>query len=253
MQLSGFAGQIALITGAGGGIGRAIVAALHRAGAVVVASDLAAPDFRDLPGVHSFALDVRDSAATAALVARVEAEIGPVQFGLAVAGVLQSGCVVETEDAAWRQVFAVNTDGVFHLTRALARVMQPRGRGVLLSVASNAAKVPRYGMAAYGASKAANMIYMRSLGLELAPHGIRCNILAPGSTRTEMQTGMWQGEASEAGVLAGYPAQFKPGIPLGRIAEPEDIADAAMFLLSDQARHITMADLVIDGGATQQV
>ncbi|MDF3607750.1 SDR family oxidoreductase [Paracoccus sp. DMF-8] len=131
--------------------------------------------------------------------------------------------------------------------------MQPRRRGAMVAVTSNAAGVPRHGMAAYAASKAAATIYMRSLGLELAPHGIRCNIVAPGSTRTGMQTGMWRDPSGEAAVIAGFPEQFKPGIPLGKIAEPRDIAHAILFLLSDQAGRVTMADLYVDGGATQQV
>lgn len=252
MQLTGFRDGIALVTGAGGGIGAAVVRALLDAGARVVATDLDAPDLPALPGLTTLPLDVRDPQAVEALVAMAEAEIGPVRFGVSVAGALATGLVTETTDEDWRQVFSVNADGVFHLTRALARHMGPRGQGALVAVSSNAAGVPRHGMAAYAASKAAATMYMRSLGLELAPLGIRCNIVAPGSTRTPMQTGMWADDSGEAQVIAGIPEQFKPGIPLGRIGEPADVAAAVMFLLSDQAGHVTMADLYVDGGATQR-
>ncbi len=252
MQLTGFKDALTVVTGAGGGIGHSVVAALLDAGARVVATDLGAPDLQSAPGLTCRALDVRDPEATEALVEEVEASLGPIRFGISLAGVLATGLVTETSDADWRRVFSVNTDGVFHLTRALARRMGPRRQGALVAVSSNAAGVPRYGMAAYAASKAATTMYMRALGLELAPLGIRCNIVAPGSTRTAMQTGMWADDQGEARVIAGFPEQFKPGIPLGKIAEPLDVANAVMFLLSDQAGHVTMADIYVDGGATQQ-
>ena len=93
-------------------------------------------------------------------------------------------------------------------------------------------------------------MFTRCLGLELAPHGIRCNIVAPGSTLTPMQTGMWADEHGAQRVIDGSPATYKAGIPLRKLATPDDIAQAVMFLLSDQAGHIAMSDLYVDGGAT---
>ena len=107
-------------------------------------------------------------------------------------------------------------------------------------------------MAAYAASKAAATMFTRCLGLELAPHGIRCNIVAPGSTLTPMQTGMWSDADGAARVIAGVPEAFKTGIPLGKLATPEDVAEAVVFLLSGRAGHITMTDLYVDGGATMR-
>lgn len=263
MQLSGFNGTIALVTGAGGGIGEALVKQLRDSGCIVVATDVTAPIFVDnkvadaatsakaeAPPVYAMALDVTDSKAVDALVAKVEQEIGPIGFGINVAGILQVGTVDTIDDASWRRTFAVNADGVFYVSRALARVMSPRRRGAMVTVGSNAAGIPRHAMAAYAASKAACAMFMRCLGLELAPLGIRCNSVAPGSTLTSMQTSMWEDTKGEQRVIEGLPEVYKTGIPLGKLARPEDIANAVMFLLSDQAGHIVMDDLYVDGGAT---
>lgn len=253
MKLTGFDGTIALITGANGGIGAALVEQLRDSGCTVIATDVVAPVIAVAPGqatVHARAVDVTDSAAVDALVAWAEAEVGPIGFGINVAGVLQTGTVAETEDAQWRRVFSVNADGVFHVSRALARVMSPRRTGAIVTVSSNAAGVPRHGMAAYAASKAASTMFTRCLGLELAPLGIRCNIVAPGSTLTPMQTGMWADEQGAQRVIAGSPETYKAGIPLQKLAHPDDIVFAVMFLLSEQAGHIAMSDLYVDGGAT---
>lgn len=249
MQLTGFDGKIALVTGAAGGIGAAVVRALRDSGAVVVASDRVAPSSAH-GGEHSFVLDVTDATAVDALVAHVEADLGPIDIAVNVAGVLSTAPVLELTTDEWRRTFAVNTDGVFHVSQALARVMAPRRRGAMVTVGSNAAGVPRQNMAAYAASKAAAAMFVRCLGLELAPLGIRCNIVAPGSTRTPMQTGMWTDTGGEARTIAGTLETFKSGIPLGKLAEPGDIANAVMFLLSDQAGHIALSDLYVDGGAT---
>lgn len=253
MRPSGLEGRIALVTGAAGGVGTAVVQLLREEGARVVASDLPSPALTamaDGDRVRAEPLDVSDAAAVEALFDRVEAEWGPVDLAASVAGALAVGLAAETSDEDWRRVFAVNADGVFHLGRAAARRMAPRGRGAFVTVSSNAAGVPRHAMAAYAASKAAATMFTRCLGLELAPHGVRCNIVAPGSTLTPMQTGMWADADGAARVVAGSPETFKAGIPLGKLASPLDVAEAVVFLLSDRAGHIAMTDLYVDGGAT---
>ncbi len=249
MKLTGFDGTRALVTGAGGGIGAALVQLLLDSGSVVIATDLAVPVLPSHANLHVRSLDVTDAAAVNAVVAWAETTLGPIGFGINVAGVLQVCTVDQIDDAQWRRVFAVNADGVFHVCRALARVMTPRRKGAIVTVSSNAAGVPRHGMAAYAASKAAATMFTRCLGLELAPHGIRCNIVAPGSTLTAMQTGMWEDADGAQRVIDGSPDTYKTGIPLRKLATPADIAQAVMFLLSEQAGHIAMSDLYVDGGA----
>lgn len=252
----GLNGKIAFVTGAAGGIGVAVVTSLLDEGVGVVAVDLdevrpRLPDaYRGHAALHTQVLDVRDAAAVDAAVVGVEQTVGPIDLGVNVAGVLSTTRIVETDVEAWRRVFAVNVDGVFHVSRALARVMIPRRRGAMVTVGSNAAGVPRLGMGPYAASKAASTMFTRCLGLELAEFGIRCNIVAPGSTRTAMQEAMWAAGSSPEAVIAGSLEGYRTGIPLKRIAEPQNVADAVVFLLSDQASHITMTDLYVDGGAT---
>ena len=105
-------------------------------------------------------------------------------------------------------------------------------------------------MAAYAASKAASTMFTKCLGLELAQHNIRCNVVSPGSTDTAMQRALWADENGAQAVIAGSPETFRVGIPLRRIASPEDVAEAVSFLVSERARHITLHDLYVDGGAT---
>jgi 2,3-dihydro-2,3-dihydroxybenzoate dehydrogenase len=257
---SEFAGEIAIVSGGASGIGLAVVEELLARGVRVAVLDVAnVPEHSLLARLrvhvsrgrlHVARVDVGDAAAVEAAVADVEARWGSVAFGVSVAGVLATGLVTETDDATWTRVFQVNAAGVFHLFRALAARMQPRGKGSLVTVSSNAASIPRHGMAAYAASKAAATMFTKCLGLELAPHGIRCNIVAPGSTRTPMQEAMWAAGTDENAVIRGSLDLYRTGIPLGKIAEPRDVAEAVLFLLSDRASHITMAELYVDGGAT---
>ena len=254
MPTTGISGTTALVTGAGQGIGLAVARALLAEGATVVAVDRDPVGLRQLAQAHPGRVldqvaDVRDPVMVEAAVEAAEGRFGPVEILVNVAGVLRTGPVVAVTDADWAETFAVNTTGVFHTCRAVARRMVPRQRGRIVTVASNAAGVPRAGMAAYAASKAAATMFTRCLGLELARHGIRCNVVAPGSTDTAMQRAMWS-EAGADPVIAGDLGSYRTGIPLGRLAQPDDIADAVLFLVSDQARHITMHDLYVDGGAT---
>jgi 2,3-dihydro-2,3-dihydroxybenzoate dehydrogenase len=247
-----FTDRIAVVSGGASGIGRAIAEALEARGcrvAVLDTTDIAV-DVSVGGRWRAERVDVSDPQAVEAAIARIEAEWGAIDYGVSVAGILATGAFVETDDETWARVMSVNASGVFHLYRALARRMMPRRRGSLVTVGSNAAGIPRHGMAAYAASKAAATMMTKCVGLELAASGIRCNIVSPGSTRTPMQEAMWSGGSSEETVLRGSLETFRAGIPLGKIAEPYEVAEAVLFLLSARASHITMADLYVDGGAT---
>lgn len=239
----------ALLTGAAGGIGSAIDMALTARGFEVIGADLHAGDCEGRSIRH---LDVTDTAASEAWVEEVWAE-GPLDALVNAAGILGDRLAVDTPLQQWNQLFAVNATGVFVLSTAVARRMRPRRRGVIVTVASNSGRVPRHSMAAYGASKAAAALFTQSLGLELARDGIRCNVVSPGTTRTPMVTDMMErAQMLESAIIDGALEKFKAGIPLGRLADPADIAQTVAFLVSDAARHITMQDIVVDGGATMQ-
>jgi 2,3-dihydro-2,3-dihydroxybenzoate dehydrogenase len=249
--------SVALVTGAAAGIGAAVARALATDGARVALVDVNAAGLDQLAAeltaaghrAVAYPTDVRDSEAVQSVVKRVEHELGPIAILANVAGILRVGPVVELSDEDWTEVFAVNTTGVFNVSRAVAQRMVTRGAGAIVTVGSNAAGVPRTHMAAYAASKAASAAFTKSLGLELARSGIRCNVVAPGSTDTDMQRALWRNGDGASAAIDGSPETFRVGIPLGRLASPADIADAVVFLASDRARHITLHELTVDGGA----
>lgn len=252
-----------LVTGAAGGIGRACALKLDRdspAQDVLLLADRDGPGLARLaaqiPGreVLTVPTDVSDPDSVASLFNAVAARPEPLAALVHAAGILSVGSAPDVDFQTWRQTMAVNADGVFLVTTAAARMMleRPVNNRSMVLLGSNAAGVPRSTMPVYAASKAAAAAFMRSLGLDLAPRGIRCNTVCPGSTNTGMQQAFWgaDAQAGRQSVLDGDARAFRVGVPLGRIAEPEDIADAVTFLLSEQARHITMQDLYVDGGAT---
>lgn len=250
--------KVALVTGAAGGIGAAVVAELGHRGVLVAAvdrdksrlDDLVAAGARRGTVVRPYPADVTDSLEVEHFVETAERELGPVQFLVNCAGVLRMGEVWSFGDQDWVDTFSVNTTAVFKVSRAVVSRMRERCTGAVVTVASNAASTPRVEMAAYAASKAAASMFTKSLGLEVARYGIRCNVVAPGSTETPMLSSMWHDASGRERTVGGRPEVFRLGIPLGKTATPQDIAAAVVFLLSDEASHITLHELTVDGGAT---
>lgn len=250
-----FAGRTALVTGAARGIGAAVVRLLIGRGARVAACDRDSNALDEAvaafgPRATAYALDVSDPDAAAHTVAAVESDLGAIDYLVNAAAIMRAGTAIQIDDDDWEATLATNLTGVRNVCRSVGERMQQREHGAIVNVGSNAATTPRRDMAAYGAAKAAMAQYTRCLGLELAPAGIRCNLVSPGSTDTPMQRALWPDENGAEAVIRGNPADWKLGIPLGRLAAPEDVAETIMFLLSDAARQVTMADLRVDGGAT---
>ncbi|GEC74116.1 SDR family oxidoreductase [Microbacterium oxydans] len=240
---------VALVTGAAGGIGAAVVERLRRDGRTVIGLD------RD-PGTD-VVVDVTDRAAVEGVVAEIEKTGAGIDVLVNAAGILRTGSAFEADPDDLAEMLAVNVLGVATVSRAVGTRMARRRHGSIVTVSSNAAATARADMVGYGASKAAVAQYTIGLGLELAADGVRCNVVAPGSTRTAMlvaagvrSDGDDRAAQAVAAAIAGDAGRFRNGIPLGRVAEPEDIAAAVAFLISDDARHITMQTLTVDGGAT---
>lgn len=247
-QQMDFRGRRIWVTGAGQGIGRAVAEGFARLGGDVVGLDRAFPE-RDY-GYRTHVLDVGDASAVRQACAELLAPGQAIDVLASVAGILRLGMIEELSLADWDDSLRVNLSGPFYLLRELLPRFRAQRRGAVVAVSSNATRVPRMQMAAYSASKAALTSLIRTAGLELATCGVRCNLVSPGSTDTAMQRGMWADDSGRTRTIAGFPEQFKLGIPLQKIATPEEVANTVLFLASDLASHITLQDIVVDGGAT---
>lgn len=244
---SEFNNKIAVVSGAAKGIGAAVCESLEQAGAIVVKLDIALQN--DHQQRH-YQVDLSDAQQVDNAIEHIEQNVGEIDFLANVAGILHMGSVLDSTIDEWQQTFAVNTFGALNLCRAVGKKMRDRRRGVIVAVGSNASGVPRMNMGSYAASKAATTQLVKCLGLELAEYGIRCNVVAPGSTDTDMQRQLWNDETGAEQVIKGSLEGYRLGIPLKRIATPEKIAQVVNFLLSTNASHITLETVTVDGGAT---
>lgn len=243
-----FSGRRVWVTGAGKGIGYHTALAFNAAGAVVTGFDLSFP-LDDYP-FECETLDVADALRVEASCARLLADAPQLDVLVNAAGILRMGATDELALKDWQDTFAVNVGGAFNMFRATMARFREQRCGAVVTVASDAAHTPRTGMSAYGASKAALKSLALTVGLELAPFGVRCNVVSPGSTDTDMQRLLWKSADAEQLRIKGSLEQFKMGIPLGKIAHPQEIASTILFLASGHASHITLQDIVIDGGST---
>ena len=243
-----FSGKTVWVTGAGKGIGYATALAFVEAGAQVTGFDR---DFSQAD--YPFAcetLDIANADQAAAVCQRLLAITPRLDVLVNAAGLLRMGATDQLSQDDWQQTLAVNVGGAFNLfQQTMAQFRTQRG-GAIVTVASDAAHTPRIGMSAYGASKAALKSLALTVGLELSTSGVRCNIVSPGSPDTDMQRTLWTSPDAEQQRIRGFGEQFKLGIPLGKIARPQEIANTILFLASDLASHITLQDIVVDGGST---
>lgn len=233
------AGRLAIVTGHRGGIGSAVAQVLQANGCRVVGLDLPEVDLRDLAGLEAHA--------AALLVAH-----GVPQIIVNCAGTTLIGSVVDTSLAQLQEVFTVNFFAPFMLMKALLPAMAQAGRGAIINIASDQALIGKPLSAAYGASKGALAQLTRSMAVDWGGHGIRVNCVAPGSTDTAMLRGVIADlVARAADVAAGSNAGFQSGgVPLGRMAQPAEIAAAVAFLASDASSYFTGAVIPVDGGVT---
>src|SRR5215210_297615 len=239
--------KVAVVTGGGQSLGLAVSRALHDAGAQMViaeVNDETGPDVaEELDGtfVHT---DVTVPAAVRDLVKTVLDEHGRIDVLVNNAGVVHNIPSEEVPDEEWRKVLSVNLDGVFWCCREVGKAMLERGAGSIVNVASMSGMVSNHPQpqAAYNASKAGVITLTKSLAGEWASRGIRVNSVSPGYIRTPLtEFGMSKSEWSEV---------WLSSTPLGRLAEPHEIAPAVLYLASDAASFATGTNLVIDGGYT---
>jgi len=253
MNEFGLHDRIAVVTGAGRGIGREIAATLARAGARVALADLdpaaaeaVAADLRGETGRDhlAFEVDVRDPARVAALADAVYDHLPKVDVLVNNAGIARNTPAEEIPDEEWRAVMAVNLDGVFYAARSFGRRMLAARRGVIVNIASMSGLVVNkpQPQAHYNASKAAVIMLTRSLAAEWADRGVRVNSVSPGYIGTEMtQRGMENRAWRET---------WLEMTPVGRVGEPHDVALAVQYLASDASGFVTGENLVVDGGYT---
>jgi NAD(P)-dependent dehydrogenase (short-subunit alcohol dehydrogenase family) len=230
----------AVVVGGGSGIGRASAELLATRGWRVVVLDLHPPD-TDPAGVEAvLEVDARDSAAVSEALARAEAQVGALTGAVHAAGTARVTPLLDIEPKEWELVIGVNLTGAWNVLRAITTRFAAQGGGSFVAVSSVDAERPVAGLAHYCASKAGLESLVRVAALELGASGVRVNAVAPGVVATPLMKP----------VLDRSPVRedFLEHIPLGRIADPIEIASAVAFLLSEDSRYITGHTLVADGG-----
>jgi gluconate 5-dehydrogenase/2-deoxy-D-gluconate 3-dehydrogenase len=241
-------GRVALVTGGGGGIGRASAHALAQAGAHVAVSDVDEDAARTVAGAigggEAHRLDVADEAAVDAVVGAVMGRHGRIDILVNNAGLGARMPTVDLPTERWRHVLAINLDGSFYCARAAGRHMLAAGRGAVVNVASIMGLVggAHYPNLAYHSAKGAIVNFTRALACEWAARGVRVNAVAPTFARTRLTEPLLADQAMAQRLIADT--------PIGRFAEPEEVAAAILFLASDAASMITGAILPVDGGWT---
>ena len=243
--------QVAIVTGSGQGIGRGIALALAKEGAKIVVTDVTDKIFeviKEIQNLGSQALaikaDVSSTTQVGEMVKKSIEKFGRIDILVNNAGIYPFKPLIEMTEADWDKVLNVNLKGVFNCTRSTIPHMMNQKSGKIINIASIAGAVIGFSaLTHYSASKGGIVGFTRSTALELAPFGINVNAIAPGSIETP---------GAKMDMNAESTKQFLQAIPLRRIGQPEDIANAVIFLASDESSYITGQCLVVDGGYTIQ-
>ncbi|WEJ33080.1 SDR family oxidoreductase [Devosia sp. SD17-2] len=235
-------GKTVLITGAGGGIGRSMVNVFHEAGAAVIGADREAKALEGLPLADMIIFDQADAKATRATIDAYISAHGAPDAVVANAGFTRAENLDQVDDDVWASEMAINLNGAYALTDPIVAAMAIRGKGALVFISSVNA-IAHYGNPAYSAAKAGLVAYAKAIAVERGGQGVRANVVAPGSVRTPAWDHRLEADPS---VLDNV----LPHYPLGRMVDPTEVANAAVFLCSDAASGITGALLPVDAGLT---
>lgn len=247
MSWLGLEGRVAVVTGASGGIGRALVTAFAAEGARVVLIDIdaerAASTAQELGGALGIGCDMADPVAIAAAARRVEEELDGADVLINNAAILRPGTLDALPLTDWERMLRVNLTGYLIAAQQFGETMLARQRGAIVHVASIAGTQPQPASGAYSPSKAATLMLSRQLAQEWGPRGVRSNCVSPGLVRTPLSEAFYADDSVKS--------RREAMAPLRRIATPEDVAEAALFLASDRARYITGQEILVDGGLSQ--
>jgi 3-oxoacyl-[acyl-carrier protein] reductase len=240
--MSGADGRVALVTGGSGGIGAATARCLARQGCRVAVTYLnqrqAAEQLADEIGGRAYALDLVDRVATQQVLDRIVAELGAVQVLVLNAGAIRDALLPFLREEDWSAILDVNLSSAFRVTRALIKGMYARRWGRIIAVASASGLVGQIGQTHYSAAKGGLIAFTKALAREAAAFDVTVNAVAPGFVATDLLSRL------PAEKLAAY----LKGVPLGRVARPEEIAEVIAFLASESASYVTGQTLAVDGG-----
>jgi NAD(P)-dependent dehydrogenase (short-subunit alcohol dehydrogenase family) len=252
------AGRVAVVTGAGSGIGRAAAALFAGEGATVAIVDLAAraamQTAEQIAGTggsaRAIGADISDPRQVDSAFGEILGEFGRVDVLYNNAGVNSTGSVLDATDADWDRCLAVNAKGTFLCSRAAARAMTTAGHGSIINQGSVAAAVGVANFASYCAAKGAVVALTRSMAVDLAPLGVRVNVICPGTVYTPLMEPLLR--ARGQGDLAAGLTLTTAKYPIGRLGTPEEIAAVALFLACDDSSFLTGSVITADGGMTAQ-